>query len=40
MYVGKNGYRHHVSVTNKDVLEAVYDASVNYLKYDVENLNK
>lgn len=39
-YVGRNGYRHHVSVTNAEVLDAVFDASVNYLHYDVENLSK
>jgi len=37
-FVGKNGYRHHVSVTKGDVLDVVKEVFDNYLGYDIMEL--
>jgi len=36
--IGKNGYRHHVSVTSGHVEKAVLEAFSTYLKYDIQEL--
>jgi len=36
--IGKNGYRHHVSVTKGCVEKAVLEAISTYLKYDIQEL--
>lgn len=33
LYIGKNGFRHHVSVTRGDWLKAVNEAFATYLPY-------
>ena len=39
LYIGKNGYRHHVSLTKGNCVTAVNDALSNYLGYEVEPLD-
>jgi hypothetical protein len=39
IYIGKNGYRHHVSATKGDVLTAVNEAFETYLKYETTRLH-
>lgn len=37
-FVGKHGYRHHVSLTKGDVFDAVAEVFDNYLEYDIMKL--
>ena len=39
LYIGKNGYRHHVSLTKGNCVAAVNEAFANYLGYDVAPLD-
>ena len=39
LYIGKNGFRHHVSLTMGNCLTAVNEALSNYLNYDVAQLD-
>ena len=38
LYIGKTGYRHHVSVTRGDCLNAINEAFENYLGYEITRL--
>ena len=35
LYIGRNGHRHHVSITPGHILPPLLDALQNYLGYDV-----